>query len=167
MPDPDESVADPSAPASADDTHDLTGATRELTAEVKQLGRHLTISARTTRRTQRLSLATSVVAIVEFLVIVALAVVVVGLQHTSASNAHNAKIQCQNSNDTRAAGAAVWLYLIDASEALNPNTPQSQKDQIAVLRNYVVAAYTPRDCAHLDQRVPVPSPPSLPRPTAS
>lgn len=72
---------------------------------------------------------------------------------------------CENANESRAAARALWGYIVDVSEAGNPDPTRRQKRTIANFREYVDRVYAPRDCTDLSKKYNLPQPPPVIEPT--
>lgn len=82
-------------------------------------------------------------------------------QNTATANqqAEDAKQQCKNDNDQRAANLALWQFVLDVSA--RPDQTDEEKAQVSAIRTWIVALYAPHDCDNLSEVYTIPDPPDL------
>lgn len=114
------------------------------------------------RRNRHLIRWLAVSLIVEALLIVAVAVLAVQASNATSAAARNEQTQqatCRAGNDSRAANHNLWNYVLELSAAANPHPTPAQQDAAAKFRVFIDEVFQPRDCAHLDRHVTVPTVP--------
>jgi len=132
----------------------LTNAVTEITNQVKELSRKLTIDQRTVRRTRLLSRITVVLS--------ALALISAVANIYLFTQIHTAQVQtCENGNDARAAQLNLWSFVLTASAASNPNQTPQQKKVAQQFQTYIVELFAPRDCSNLNKKYKTPEPPPV------
>lgn len=95
--------------------------------------------------------------------ILALGGIAQGVQN-AAQNGRDLVTSCQNANESRQAARALWGYIIDLSEARNPEPTKEQERTIDNFRDYVNAVYVAHDCDDLSRKYPLPDPPRVVEP---
>jgi hypothetical protein len=76
--------------------------------------------------------------------------------------ADNAKVACENANESRAASRALWNYVVDISLAGNKDATPEELAFFGEFRDWIDGVYAPHDCDDLSRKYPLPSPPAAP-----
>lgn len=79
-------------------------------------------------------------------------------------NEENARIGCENANETREASRVLWNYVFDVSTARNQDATPEEQAYMTEIRDWIGKVYAERDCSDLSREYPIPSPPALPTP---
>lgn len=80
---------------------------------------------------------------------IVVAVVAVKASETNSlaqQNRNAAVATCEAGNSVRAVSVQLWTYVLDLSQKVPSNTAPDRQKQINDFRNYMLAAYAPRDC---------------------
>lgn len=147
---------------------DLLTAVQELSTQVADLSEHLSVSQdqadrteRQARRSRVLTRWVAVVAVVSMFGVLVAGLLLAKVQDAVDTNEDNARISCQNGNDTREANLSLWTFIIEASLASNTDRTPQQLELIEDLRVWVTQIFAPRDCSQLGKEYEIPPPPSL------
>lgn len=76
-------------------------------------------------------------------------------------NSKDLVTNCRNSNESRQAARSLWGYIVDLSEARNPDPTKREQRTIGDFRDYVNAVYVAHDCDDLSEKYPLPDPPEI------
>lgn len=142
------------------DPRQLARVAEDLVTRVDGLSHHLDLSQRQVRRMRVLTWLTAALAVLAVLGAVVSAYLWAQVNDVVEQNEANAVQACRNANDSRAASAGLWGFVIDVSLADGGESPQEQR-LLEQLRTYVNEVYEPRDCSELDRKYPVPDPPPI------
>lgn len=140
----------------------LTEATRELTAKVAEMDKHLAISRKQTNKLRWLVVGVAVVAVFSLVACVAVGLLYRDLHQAVDDNTANAVTNCENANQSREANRILWGYVLDVSAANGEQGDDERDALLASLRGWINELYESRDCQDLSRKYPLPPPPALP-----
>jgi hypothetical protein len=76
--------------------------------------------------------------------------------------AADAKVGCENANESRAASRTLWNYVVDLSLASNTDATPEEVAYLGKVRDWIDQVYAPHDCADLSKKYQLPPPPAIP-----
>jgi cell division protein FtsB len=132
----------------------------DLAERVDTLGHHLDVSQRQVRRMRWLTALTAVLAVLAVVGAIFSAYLYQEVDEVVEQNTTNAVQACRNGNESRAASAALWGFIIDLSLADGGESPD-QRVALEQLRTWITQLFAPRDCSDLSRKYPLPEPPPI------
>lgn len=135
-------------------------ATKDLTKEVHDLSGRFSAKEILHNRTRRLGYIAIFISLVAIVGLILSGYLIYQNSQNAQVVALNARINCENANDSRAANKKIWTLVVESSKSDPNRTPRDVENSEAFQR-YINKLYEPRDCNDLDRRYPIPDPPEF------
>lgn len=131
-----------------------------LTKELHDFRGTFTAKEILNRRTRMLTIVACIIGFISMVGLCAAGYLLYQNNQIIKVNALNAKINCENANDSREANRKIWTLVVEQSARNDNRTPKDIQNSLA-FQDYINKLYQQRDCNDLDRRYKIPDPPEF------